>query len=221
MSLFYWVQEGVDLDGNSEEFLADSDLTELLSGVTVSPNLGRFTRCDPMFVSLLLLGVVVLLLFIAALPVFLSKRRGQISDSAGNELARYEAIPALLTPAERSFYGVLRQVMSPDYEIFSKVRLADTVRPLKNPNRSVWQTAFNRISSKHVDFVLCDPANLKILAVIELDDRSHASIERGSRDSFVNSIFEQVNIPILRVPAKGAYLPKQLREEIEKMIGSK
>ena len=88
-------------------------------------------------------------------------------------VAAYEAVPALLTPAERSFFGVLQQALSSEYQIFAKVRLADIVRPVRNPSRSGWQSAFNRIIGKHVDFVLCDSAHLGVVGVIELDDRTH------------------------------------------------
>ena len=42
------------------------------------------------------------------------------------------------------------------------------------------QAAFNRISSKVLDFVLCDPNNLAIIAAIELDDSSHKRNDRIS-----------------------------------------
>ena|ERR1044071_9897506 len=32
----------------------------------------------------------------------------------------YEAVPALLTPAERSFFGVLEQAVASDYQIFPR-----------------------------------------------------------------------------------------------------
>jgi hypothetical protein len=48
----------------------------------------------------------------------------------------YEAVPSLLTPAERSFFGVLQQSLASDYQIFAKVRLADIVRPVRNSSRS-------------------------------------------------------------------------------------
>ncbi len=37
----------------------------------------------------------------------------------------YEALPAFLTPAERSFFGVLQQAVGSEYQIFAKVRLAE------------------------------------------------------------------------------------------------
>lgn len=72
-------------------------------------------------------------------------------------LNTYEAVPELLSPAERSFFGVLQQVVASEYLIFAKVRLADVVRPVRGGSRSVWQSAFNRISGKHVDLFGATP----------------------------------------------------------------
>ena len=113
--------------------------------------------------------VALVLLVITASLVRLIGRQQKAQTVAG----AYEAVPALLTPAERSFFGVLQQAVASDYQIFAKVRLADIVRPVRSPSRSGWQSAFNRITGKHVDFVLCDSERLGVVAVIELDDRTH------------------------------------------------
>src|SRR5271154_4177996 len=121
----------------------------------------------------------------------------------------YEAVPSLLTPAERSFFGVLQQSLASDYQIFAKVRLADIVRPVRNPSRSGWQSAFNRTSGKHVDFLLCDLERLNVVGVIELDDRTHERFERGLRDSLVDSALADAGIPILRISTRQSYSPAQ------------
>jgi len=124
----------------------------------------------------------------------------------------------LLTGAERSFYGVLQQATASDYRVFAKVRLADIVRPVKNLNRSRWQSDFNRITGKHVDFVLCDSELLSVIAVIELDDRTHERIERGIRDNLVDTALAGAGIPVLRVPARQAYSPMQIREQVQNLF---
>jgi hypothetical protein len=130
----------------------------------------------------------------------------------------YEAVPSLLTPAERSFFGVLQQSLASDYQIFAKVRLADIVRPVRNPSRSGWQSAFNRTSGKHVDFLLCDLERLNVVGVIELDDRTHERFERGLRDSLVDSALADAGIPILRISTRQSYSPAQIREQVQKLF---
>jgi len=166
--------------------------------------------------SLIVAVVVLVLLVIAASLVRLIGRQQTAQTVAG----AYEAVPALLTPAERSFFGVLQQAVASDYQIFAKVRLADIVRPVRSPSRSGWQSAFNRIAGKHVDFVLCDSLRLGVLAVIELDDRSHERFERGVRDGFVDSALADARIPVLRVSARQSYSPTQIREQVQNLFRS-
>jgi hypothetical protein len=166
--------------------------------------------------SLIVALVALVLLAVAAALIQLLGRQQTAQFVAG----AYEAVPALLTPAERSFFGVLQQAVASDYQIFAKVRLADIVRPVRNPSRSGWQSAFNRIASKHVDFVLCDSSRLGVVAVIELDDRTHERFERGVRDGLVDSTLADARIPVLRVSARQSYSPTQIREQVQRLFRS-
>jgi len=85
----------------------------------------------------------------------------------------YESRGELFTPAERSFYGVLQQALGGDYVIFGKVRLGDVIHPAKEMGRSGYMTALNKITSKHLDFVICRTGDLSLVAAVELDDKSH------------------------------------------------
>jgi hypothetical protein len=163
---------------------------------------------------LICLSALALLAIAAAVTRLLSKQPGAQIASA------YEALPPLLTPAERSFFGVLQQATAAEYQIFAKVRLADIVKPVRNPSRSGWQSAFNRITGKHVDFVLCNLSNMAIVAVIELDDRTHERFERSTRDGLVDSALADAHIPVLRVPAQQTYSPSQIREQITETINA-
>lgn len=115
---------------------------------------------------------------------------------------------ALLTPAELAFFRALEPLVTPSYAVFSKVRLADLFDVRAGRGR---QAAFNQISAKHVDFVLCDPATSKVLAAIELDDRSHQRPDRAERDRFVNNLFAANHLPLIRVPVARSYPREQLR----------
>jgi hypothetical protein len=174
-----------------------------------------------MFAFFIIVCVVVAIMVMASLskPSNQKLQSPAIEESSKSTIA-YEAIPALLTPAERSFFGVLQQALASDYQIFAKVRLADIVRPVRSPSRSGWQSAFNRITGKHVDFVLCDSARLGIVAVVELDDSTHDRFERGIRDSLVDTALADARIPVLRVSARQAYSPAQIREQVQSLFRS-
>ncbi|HEY8600106.1 MAG TPA: DUF2726 domain-containing protein [Thermomicrobiales bacterium] len=107
-----------------------------------------------------------------------------------------------LSHAEQSFFHVLRDAVAAEYLIFPKVRLADLVFP---PRQEGQFGAWQRINRKHVDFVLCDPRTLRPRAAIELDDRSHRRPDRLERDAFVERVFGDAALPLIRIPAQRTY----------------
>lgn len=119
----------------------------------------------------------------------------------------------LMTPAELAFFAILEPLVRPTCMISSKVRLADLFHVAPGAGQ---QSAFNKISRKHIDFVLTDPATSRILCGIELDDRSHNQPDRVDRDSFVNEVFARNQLPLLRVPVAWTYYPPALHAALIK-----
>jgi hypothetical protein len=126
----------------------------------------------------------------------------------------YAAAKPLLSAAERLFYSVLQRAVDDEFALFTKVRLADIICVKENVHGKRRSAAFNRIKSKHADFVLCDPDSFKVLCVIELDDRSHREHSRRQRDAFVDAALDAADVPILHVPAKRSYSVQAIREAI-------
>src|ERR1019366_3060519 len=113
--------------------------------------------------------------------------------------------PFLLTRNEAAFFTVLSAVVGNNYLISCKVRLADLVTCAERD----WRRGHaNRIAQKHVDFVVTHVASSRIVAAIELDDRTHAKPERRLRDAFLNDLFRQMRIRLIRVPASWQYDPE-------------
>jgi len=124
----------------------------------------------------------------------------------------------LLSKAERSFYGVLKHAVGERFDVFAKVRLADLVwLPKGVQDRQAHQ---NRVISKHVDFVLCEPTNVAPVLVIELDDKTHRQPGRQARDALVDGVLRAAGLPILRIPAQASYDPTQLRAELLQAAGA-
>lgn len=98
----------------------------------------------------------------------------------------------MLTFRESSFFQVLEEVVLPPNRIFPQVRVADVVTLDRHDI-----SAFNKISAKHVDFVIVDEF-FRTLCCVELDDRSHDSSKRRDRDRFVDSVFAEAGIPLIR-----------------------
>lgn len=102
--------------------------------------------------------------------------------------------------------------------IFSKVRVADVLAPQKGLNRANWQRAFNQISAKHVDFLLCDPQDCAVKLVIELDDASHGSAKRKKRDVFLEGACKSAGLPLLRIRAARGYGVLNIRQQVEAVL---
>ena len=99
----------------------------------------------------------------------------------------FQPVP-VMTDREREFYVRLRETAEEHgLQIFTKVRLADLVVPLPKAENPYWMECFNKVKAKHIDFALADE-DTAIVALIELDDSSHARPDRVERDDFVNAV---------------------------------
>jgi len=68
-----------------------------------------------------------------------------------------------LSPAELSYYKVLTSILGPKATLCTKVSLSDIIFITKTDQ---FMSYFNRISRRHVDFLLCESSTLKpVLAI--------------------------------------------------------
>lgn len=129
------------------------------------------------------------------------------------QLATYEAITELVTKAELNYYKHLISVASKrGYRIFSKVRLGDLIQVRKGLDDKTKLILNNKIQRKHIDFVVCDPKSLKVLAAIELNDRSHNRADRIKRDEEVRTALLMANIPLYEVECHRSYSEDSTRD---------
>ena len=143
------------------------------------------------------------------------------SESASDALPEfpYELRNNFLSPAELSFYGVLRDVVGSRAVISSKVNLGD-VFWVKLDDKSKFRIYTNKIDHKHVDFLLCDPATMRPLVGIELDDRSHQREDRQVRDAFVDKVFAAAHLLLLHIPVRRAYSAADIEAQIAPFLGT-
>ena len=154
--------------------------------------------------------IVIIIFAIFAVIAFLIKQF--VIGSARK--SPYVGTDSLLTPAELNFFNVLKTVMPDDFCIMCKVRLADLIKVNRNLPRSDSQSAFNRIQSKHIDFVICRTDDMSIYCVLELDDKSHNQASRQKRDAFVNDSLKGAGIPIRHIPVKRSYNLADLQQRL-------
>lgn len=133
----------------------------------------------------------------------------------------YAKQPALFSPAERSFLGVLDLAVGKDFRIFGKVRLADVLTMQRGLRGEAYRAAKNRIIAKHVDFVLCRPDDLAVLCAIELNDKSHQRKQRRERDEFLAEACLGAGLPLIMFDAQHAYSAPDVAAKIAAEITRK
>ena len=62
-----------------------------------------------------------------------------------------------------------------------------------------YQKWWNKIRSKHIDFLIWDIEQSKVVLAIELDGKSHESEKMIARDEFIEKLYETVGLMLERV----------------------
>lgn len=149
----------------------------------------------------------------ATMGAWLRRMRGR---GGAIDVADYYSVrDSIMSPAERSFAGVLNYAMPLQTTICYKVRLGDILTTRRGLLGAVRKGAWNRINQKHVDFLLVNAQTFAPLAAIELDDESHGERDRIERDRFVDAVFKACGVKVLHFRASAAYSPNDVRRRIE------
>lgn len=130
----------------------------------------------------------------------------------------YRTRDDFLSPAEFSFYRVLSSVVGLQLTICAKVRLAD-IFYVARPNGKIGY--YNRIASKHVDYLLCEPDTMKPLFAVELDDASHNRADRKERDEFVDKVFQAAGLPLVHIAAQREYNVREISTQVAPFLKEK
>lgn len=161
--------------------------------------------------------VIIAFIVLAIVFALMKAKLGNATEASGDGSA-YELRGAILTPAERSFIGVLENSLPDGIGLLAKVRLGDIFKPRKGISPSLRARAGNKINQKHVDFLLVRTSDLIPVAGVELDDSSHQRSDRIKRDAFVDEVFATCKLPLLHVPAQTTYNTAELRKAIAALI---
>ncbi len=129
----------------------------------------------------------------------------------------YKARPYFFSNAEASFFHLLRQMTGENALVFPHVSLRDLVT-ITGIDKADYYRYYNQIDRKQVDYLLVNAKTLKPILVIELDDSSHQRADRVQRDTFVEKVLAVTQIPLVRVPVKQSYDPKELSAMFRKVL---
>lgn len=127
---------------------------------------------------------------------------------------KYQAKP-ILTPNEVEFFQRIRRA-APDLYIFPQVSMAAFMEPAaRNKEGRRWLDDFRRISQKRIDYGIFSQ-KLELLAIIELDDKTHDKAQDAQRDGYTRS----AGIKTLRFESRARPTILQLRSAIAECINA-
>lgn len=144
----------------------------------------------------IILAVLALLLISALLAVTASKRKGaQPTARTGAYRARQ-----LMTANELEFFGRLVSAL-PGHYIFPQVALSALIESASSDKKLAHGDRL-RIAQQRADYVVCTAAG-EVVAVVELDDRTHSQAKDQTRDARL----EQAGIRTVRFQSRNKPTP--------------
>ncbi len=121
----------------------------------------------------IIIGCAVLLAFGSLLAGFLLRE----------DPAKYKPI-AIMTANELEFFLRLTRALT-DLHVFPQVAISALIAP-SHPDGKKRMAAFRQISQKRVDWAIYS-SDMKLICVVELDDRTHDSAKDAARDAMLDT----------------------------------
>jgi len=127
----------------------------------------------------------------------------------------------LMTENEAEFFGRL-VVALPDHYIFPQVAMSALIEAASKDKRTAHSDRL-RIAQQRTDFVVCD-RSCKVIAVVELDDRTHSRSKDKVRDARLQQAgLRSVRFQSTSKPSVGALraavLPANVIGEVSNLTG--
>jgi hypothetical protein len=145
----------------------------------------------------ILVYIIIFIGLIAFLQKIFASSKSSSKKTKETAIYQYGRREYIMTKAEQNFFVMLSQTFQGKYHVFPQVHLSSILdeKMVKGQN---WKAAFKHVNGKSVDFVICDKQYAKPLVAVELDDWSHGSENRRSRDEEVERIFDAAGLPLVR-----------------------
>ncbi len=121
-------------------------------------------------------GAVVLAMLLKILSRRIKTRRGV--------QATHLLKKPILTDNEREFFDRLCRAL-PDHHVFPQVSLDALLCVSSGLPYATQTTLRNSFSQKHPDFVICQRGTLEVVAIVELDDKTHKAEKDQKRDAML------------------------------------
>ena len=150
-------------------------------------------------------------IYILAIIFFVLGYILKIMNNKNNSTNKMLIISCPMTTTELNFYKILEEILNKyEFKIIPQIQLqkifqADNI------------TDFNKIKSKSIDYAVVDK-EFKYKFFIELDDYTHNFNKRVKRDTYINELFKEYNLKLIRIKANNHYDLSSIEEKIKECI---
>jgi type II secretory pathway pseudopilin PulG len=126
---------------------------------------------------------------------------------------------SLFTQVERTYLNMLEQAVKGQYKVINRVKMADILELKNNVDTKSRIAAAVKLNAKYLDFVLCDPTDMSIVAVVDLVNNNSKDGHKAVPDWFVSGAFEAAGIPYVRMKIKTGYTITDIQQGLAAKIG--
>ena len=125
----------------------------------------------------------------------------------------------LFSPVERSFMQLLEKAVDKEYKILNRVKLADVMELKAGISDKARASTMQKLNAKYLDFVLCDPTDFSVVAVLDLVNNTSKDGHKAVPDWFVNGALDAAGVPYLRMKIKAGYTAADIQAAIAARLG--
>ena len=162
--------------------------------------------------------LILFILIISFVNTLLNKKvfnKTEKNNNVNNQYVKKD----LMTDYERYFYNVLRELeLEFNIKIHPQINLASIIK--KETNNHYINELF-----RNIDFAIFDENYDELLLLIEINDSTHNSLKRISRDKKVDKIVTNAGFKLIKFysnyPNKKDYIKTRIKKEIENLIEEK
>ncbi len=132
----------------------------------------------------------------------------------------YDPRASIMTPTEIKYYEDLCDALDRaglEVSVWPQVNVSAIIEASGNDSKQKAK-AFNRICRKSVDYVIANKETQATLVCIELDDYTHSWNSRQERDDFINTVFNEVGIPLFRIKVERHYDFYEIVSTVKRML---
>ena len=148
--------------------------------------------------------ILVTAFLLASVIAIFAAMVGSHQAMSGN---RFRSKP-LLSDNEKEFYARLSQAL-PDCHVLTQVALGALIQPCAWKNNREYYQARGRFSQKIADYVICTE-QWNVLAIVELDDKTH----RKNRDLKRDAMLAQAGYTVVRWDSRKKPTVEQIRDRL-------